>query len=257
MHSERTELHLQHMIERVQMGIQGEEKKIAELLFDEVYTLVRAVYKEDDKTRKVVNAVLAKYIESLKDRKILDVHKNVQVYAVIKMYQAMSKKGEVYSEQENMQDYPYTVIADDTEFEKVADTYADSFVSVRAFKRKKEAFQNLGQPQMIMMILFAYEKCTVSEICKMLKLDEAVVKNEIAALKKTIIEIGAYNAEDVSEEKEHKRRKAEKKLIECDDEEEEKGLIDYLFPSLTRNVRLGIDIAMSAVVLLVYFIFLR
>ena len=36
MHSERTELHLQHMIERVQNGVQGEEKEIAELLFDEV-----------------------------------------------------------------------------------------------------------------------------------------------------------------------------------------------------------------------------
>lgn len=257
MHSERTELHLQHMIERVQKGIQGEEKEIAELLFDEVYTLVRTVYKEDDKTRKVVNAVLDKYTESLKDRKILDIHKNVQVYAVIKMYQVMSKNGEVYSEKENMQDYPYTVIADDTEFEEVADTYADAFVSVRAFKRKKEAFKNLKQPEMLMMILFAYEKCTVSEICKILKLDEAVVKNEIAALKKTIIEIGAYNDENVSEEKEHKRSKAEKKHSGRYNEEEEKGLIDYAFPSLTRNVRLGIDIAMSAVVLLVYFIFLR
>ena len=28
MHSEQTELHLQHMIERAQMGMQGEEKEI-------------------------------------------------------------------------------------------------------------------------------------------------------------------------------------------------------------------------------------
>ena len=40
MHSEQMELHLQHMIERAQMGMQGEEKEIEELLFDEVYTLV-------------------------------------------------------------------------------------------------------------------------------------------------------------------------------------------------------------------------
>ena len=33
MHSEQTELHLLHMVERAQMGMQGEEKEIEELLF--------------------------------------------------------------------------------------------------------------------------------------------------------------------------------------------------------------------------------
>jgi len=49
MHSEQTELHLQHMIERAQMGMQGEEKEIEELLFDEVYTLVYTIYKDKEK----------------------------------------------------------------------------------------------------------------------------------------------------------------------------------------------------------------
>ena len=48
MHSEQTELHLQHMIERAQMGMQGEEKEIEELLFDEVYTLVYTIYKDKE-----------------------------------------------------------------------------------------------------------------------------------------------------------------------------------------------------------------
>ena len=52
MHSEQTELHLQHMIERAQMGMQGEEKEIEELLFDEVYTLVYTIYKDKEKTQK-------------------------------------------------------------------------------------------------------------------------------------------------------------------------------------------------------------
>ena len=54
MHSEQTELHLQHMIERAQMGMQGEEKEIEELLFDEVYTLVYTIYKDKEKTQKEV-----------------------------------------------------------------------------------------------------------------------------------------------------------------------------------------------------------
>ena len=76
MHSEQTELHLQHMIERAQMGMQGEEKEIEELLFDEVYTLVYTIYKDKEKTQKVVRTILEKYVANLSDRKILDVHKN-------------------------------------------------------------------------------------------------------------------------------------------------------------------------------------
>ena len=250
MHSEKTELHLQHMIQRAQMGVQGEEKEIAGLLFDEVYTLVRPIYKEDEKTRKVVNTILARYTESLKDRNILDIHKNVHVYAVTKIYQALLKRGEVYSEWEDMQDYPYMVIADDIEFEKVADTYADAFESVRAFKSKNEEFQKLKVQKMLMMILFAYEKCTVGEISRMLKLEEAVVKNEIAKLRKVIMQIGADKEKKVSADK------AEKNKQEVSDEDE-KGLIDYILPNLNKKVRLGIDIAMSAVILLFYFIFLR
>ena len=98
MHSEQMELHLQHMIERAQMGMQGEEKEIEELLFDEVYTLVYTIYKDKEKTQKVVRTILEKYVANLSDRKILDVHKNVQVYAIVRIYQALGKKnGTLYT----------------------------------------------------------------------------------------------------------------------------------------------------------------
>ena len=58
MHSEQMELHLQHMIERAQMGMQGEEKEIEELLFDEVYTLVYTIYKDKEKTVFLSKGVL-------------------------------------------------------------------------------------------------------------------------------------------------------------------------------------------------------
>lgn len=120
MHSEQTELHLQHMIERAQMGMQGEEKEIEELLFDEVYTLVYTIYKDKEKTQKVVRTILEKYVANLSDRKILDVHKNVQVYAIVRIYQALGKKnGTLYTTAKNMKEYEYTVIADDSEFEKL------------------------------------------------------------------------------------------------------------------------------------------
>ena len=151
MHSEQTELHLQHMIERAQMGMQGEEKEIEELLFDEVYTLVYTIYKDKEKTQKVVRTILEKYVANLSDRKILDVHKNVQVYAIVRIYQALGKKnGTLYTTAKNMKEYEYTVIADDSEFEKIADTYADAFESVHAYKGKPEAFQNLKVEKMIM-----------------------------------------------------------------------------------------------------------
>lgn len=62
---------------------------------------------------------MEKYVANLSDRKILDVHKNVQVYAIVRIYQALGKKnGALYTTAENMKEYEYTVIADDSEFEK-------------------------------------------------------------------------------------------------------------------------------------------
>lgn len=259
MHSERTELHLQHMIERTQMGAHGEEEEIAELLFDEVYTLVRTIYKEDEKTHKVVNTILERYTQSLKDRKILDIHKNVQVYAVVRIYQALCKKrGELYPVQENMQDYVYPVISDDPEFEKIADTYGNAFESVRAYKSKKEAFRNLKAEKMLLLILFAYEKCTVNEISRTLNIDEAVVKNEIADLRSIIMEIGADTAEADHESRSHERKNSHSRAQkEQALREEEMGLADYLFPNMGKGVRTAVDLAMAAAVFLVYFIFLR
>ena len=47
--------------------------------------------------------------------------KNVQVYAIVRIYQALGKKnGTLYTAAENMKEYEYTVIADDSEFEKTA-----------------------------------------------------------------------------------------------------------------------------------------
>lgn len=83
-------------------------------------------------------------MQIFRTEKILDVHKNVQVYAIVRIYQALGKKnGALYTTAENMKEYEYAVIADDSEFEKIADTYADAFESVHAYKGKPEAFQNL------------------------------------------------------------------------------------------------------------------
>ena len=98
----------------------------------------------------------------------------------MRIYQALGKKnGTLYTAAENMKEYEYTVIADDSEFEKTADTYADAFESVHAYKGKPEAFQNLKAEKMIMAALYMYEKCTVDEISRILKIDESIVKNEI------------------------------------------------------------------------------
>ena len=251
MHSEQMELHLQHMIERAQMGMQGEEKEIEELLFDEVYTLVYTIYKDKEKTQKVVRTILEKYVANLSDRKILDVHKNVQVYAIVRIYQALGKKnGTLYTAAENMKEYEYTVIADDSEFEKTA----DAFESVHAYKSKPEAFQNLKAEKMIMAALYMYEKCTVDEISRTLKIDESIVKNEIAQLRECMLKIGKSTTvkEKRSQENVQMRKKHEK--THPGDEQDEKGLVDYLLPNLGKGARTAIDIAASVVVIAAYFV---
>mgnify|MGYP001175285248 CR=1 FL=1 len=84
MHSEQMELHLQHMIERAQMGMQGEEKEIEELLFDEVYTLVYTIYKDKEKTQKVVRTILEKYVAIFRTEKF---------WMYIKMFRSMQLCG--------------------------------------------------------------------------------------------------------------------------------------------------------------------
>lgn len=37
-----------------------------------------------------------------------------------------------------MKEYEYAVIADDTEFEAVADTYADAFESIHAYRKNRK-----------------------------------------------------------------------------------------------------------------------
>lgn len=252
MYSEKTELHLQHMIERVQMGMQGEEKQIEELLFDEVYTIVYTIYKNEEKTNKAVHIILKKYIEGIKDRKILDIHKNVQMYAVLKIYQALCRKnGELYVKTDFMQDYDFEVIADDVEFEAVADTYADAFESVRAYKSKPDIFKNLKAQKMIIAVLYMYEKCTVAEMSRVLKLNERVVRNEISLLRGIVLKAGKSKS-SVYEEKDIKDRERFKKPQKS--HEEEISLTEYLFPGLGKGTRMAIDILLSVIVLIVYFV---
>lgn len=239
MYSEKTELHLQHMIERVKMGIEGEEKQIEEMLFDEVYTIVYTIYKDEEKTRKAVRIILKKYIEGIQDRKILDIHKNVQTYAVLKIYHALCRKnGNLYVKTDSMYDYEYGVIADDTEFEAVADSYADAFESVRAYKSKPEAFKALKAEKMIIAVLYMYEKCTVDEIRRMLKLDESIVKNELALLRSVMLKSGKVKyAEQVKCASQEKCAAREEK-----------------FSWLSKRTQVGIDVLLSVIVLIIYFV---
>lgn len=253
MHSERTELHLQHMVERIRMGMTGEESQIADILFDEVYTLVRAVYKEDEKSRKLTKLILQQYIQTLADREVLDVHKSVQVYAVVSIYNALCKNhGDIYTEKEEMQDYAYAVIADDSEFEQIADTYELAFESVHAYKQTPKGFQEMKAAKMMMFILYAFEKCTVNEISRTLKIDEEIVKNEIYRLKCDIIKIGSASIQRKEDRNEtsHVKKKQQRQTTK----DEEMSFCDVFFPNIGKSVRLAVDLCLSVIAIVVYFI---
>lgn len=107
---------------------------------------------------------------------------------------------------------------------------------------------------MIMAALYMYEKCTVNEISRTLKIDESIVKNEIAQLKECMLKIGKSMAvkEKRSQENVQMRKKHEK--THPGDEQDEKGLVDYLLPNLGKGARTAIDIAASVVVIAAYFV---
>lgn len=75
---------MQHMIERAQMGMQGEEKEIEELLFDEVYTLVYTIYKDKEKTQKVVRTF---------GKSMLQIFRTEKFWMYIKMFRSMQLCG--------------------------------------------------------------------------------------------------------------------------------------------------------------------
>lgn len=107
---------------------------------------------------------------------------------------------------------------------------------------------------MIMAALYMYEKCTVDEISRTLKIDESIVKNEIAQLRECMLKIGKSTTvrEKQSEGNVQMRKKHGK--THPGDEHDEKGLVDYLLPNLGKGARTAIDIAASVVVIAVYFL---
>lgn len=279
MHSKGTMIHLQHMIDRACNGNHGEEKEIASILFDDVYTFVEPVYNENEAASKVTRAIIKKYISKLEGRTVIDVRSDIHMYAASSMYKTLKRDSQTILLEDNLEDaYVCSVLSADEESYDVLISYNQVFESKRAYDSTPDMFKEMPKGLIILMELYVYEGCSVSHIAELLDEDEKLIESNIGLLKRIIENIGMCEYDDTFEEdsdiekshtgkshsrkndiKKHKKNSLHEPEDEYDtqDEEDESGIIDILFPKLTKKMRILIDIVAAAVIFIIGMIILR
>lgn len=279
MHSEGTMIHLQHMIDRACRGNNGEEREIASILFDEVYTFVKPVYDEEEICIRFTKAVIKKYISKLEGRSIIDVRSDIHMYAASSMYRTLKENSETSVLEENLKDYEaFSVLSSDEQLYDMLTSYNCVFESKKAYNNAPQRFKEMPKGLIILMELYVYEGCSVSHIAELLDEDEKLIESNIGLLKSIIENIGVCEYDDTFEEdsdiekshtgklysrkndiKKHKKNSLHEPEDEYDtqDEEDESGIIDILFPKLTKKMRILIDIIAAAVIFIIGMIILR
>lgn len=235
MHSERTLIHLQHMIERACAGNTGEEKEITGILFDEAYALIQPFYGME-KSDKVTKMLLKKYISKLNGRHVLDVHEDICIYVVKSLYITMIKNNEeVFKSKdgENISSVS-SCLSDDNEFYDIAKEYCKFFEGNKEYDSMPDNFKNMQCGLMILMELYCYQELSIEHIVQILDVDEKIIKYNILQLKKNLLQ--------------------NKKLSEEKAEKEEKAEFVELFSNLNSKVKICIDICIAVIIMVAGFI---
>ncbi len=283
MHSQGTIIHLQHMVDRACNGNTAEEKEIASILFDEVYTFVRPIYEDHEKSKNITNSIIKKYISKLNGRSVIDVRSDIHMYTASSIYVTLKKNSEESILKEGLTEYSVAKIAsEDEEFSDILLSYNIVFESVKAYENAPEEFKNLPKGLIILMELYGYEECSIPHIAEMIDEDEKIVADNIGLLKSILKEMGKYDydieQEDIDKQETHRHIKvsgkhSKNKLSkdslrnehtdesynhnDIEDDEDEVGIIDMLFPRLSQKQRTLIDIVMACVIFIVGMIILR
>ncbi len=274
MHSEGTMIHLQHMIDRACRGNNGEEREIASILFDEVYTFVKPVYDEEEICIRFTKAIIKKYISKLEGRSIIDVRSDIHMYAASSMYRTLKENSETSVLEENLKDYEaFSVLSSDEQLYDMLTSYNCVFESKKAYNNAPQRFKEMPKGLIILMELYVYEGCSVSHIAEILDEDKKLIENNIGLLENIIGEIGMYEYDEKDVDEHHKKKhhtakkgKKHKEKInnnkveneyDTDDEEDEPGIIDIILPNLNQKTRTLIDIIAAAVIFIIGMIILR
>ncbi len=261
MHSQGTIIHLQHMIDRACNGNKGEEKEIASILFDEVYTFVRPIYEDHEKSKNITSFIIKKYISKLEGRTVVDVRSDIHMYTASSIYFTLNKNSEENLLKEGLTEYKATRVAeDDRELYNILLSYNVVFESVKAYENTSDEFKNLPKGLLILMELYGYEGCSISHIAEMIDEDKRVVSDNIGLLKSILKQMGNYQyniEQDDEKQKKHRHIKGRDKHSNQEDEEDEVGVIDMLFPRLSKKQRTLIDITLAAIIFIVGMVILR
>lgn len=261
MHSQGTIIHLQHMIDRACNGNKAEEKEIASILFDEVYTFVRPIYEDHEKSKNITNSIIKRYISKLEGRTVVDVRSDIHMYTASSIYVTLNKNSDENLLKEGLTEYKATRTAEeDEEFYNILLSYNVVFESVKAYENTSEEFKNLPKGLIILMELYGYEGCSISHIAEMIDEDKRVVSDNVGVLKSILMQMGNYQyniEQDDEKQKKHRHIKGRDKHSNQEDEEDEVGVIDMLFPRLSKKQRTLIDITLAAIIFIVGMVILR
>ena len=183
------------------------------------------------------------------------------MYTASSIYVTLNKNSDENLLKEGLTEYKATRTAEeDEEFYNILLSYNVVFESVKAYENTSEEFKNLPKGLIILMELYGYEGCSISHIAEMIDEDKRVVSDNVGLLKSILMQMGNYQyniEQDDEKQKKHRHIKGRDKHSNQEDEEDEVGVIDMLFPRLSKKQRTLIDITLAAIIFIVGMVILR
>lgn len=180
------------LIELIKQHISGKKdnsEAICDIVYDEVYLLVRPVYDTKKQAGKAADQVMARILTKLDKIDLANPRVSIARNASVYLYQIYADKyGRLFMSDGNSSDaeYAFESVNDDRELLPSVKKYNKMLGDVDKMDMMSEVFGGLTVGQVILYELFCYENTPVAEITELLNVEEDVILKELYKMRKGI-----------------------------------------------------------------------
>lgn len=244
--SAEEEQRIKSLILEYKDGDSKDFEKIRYMLYDYAYILTKPVFKDDNVSGQIAQHILVRLEENL-DKVNLDTdfYSWFSRFCAYRMYRIINgRKGPVIDETKPLLTYSYQNIKDDPHLSEEATRYFDLSL---AGDSRKDRFSTI---QRLLLEMYVMLEIDIDSISRIFKMDQKVIASEIARIRKELVvetkhhENEKYANEKHANEKHHENEK-----------EQEKGLLQFLFPGVSKKVWTYIDLGAAMILAIAYMIF--
>lgn len=218
------------------------KEKLYDAVKKEIYLLVFAILNNKKESENLSKKILVKLI-SQKDiaSGSKDIHIWVARYTTLYIYRYLRQHRKIMFKKKYLWNYQkhYTQ-EQENKFNNAIQDCCSIFLGKEDNYRKKW-LQSLTYIQIILIQFHWYEKYSVSQIAKMLKIDKDCIQYNLNIIKNKCIK---YECKSEDGNKENQ---------DCNMEDESITVIDMLFPQFKKNIKNVIDILIALVILVIAF----